>query len=1085
MKKTGLILLVTMLFIDSVIAGIYTEKSEWDLSKDKVLYTVSYSHLDTQWRWDYQKTINDYIKATLRDNFKYLEKYPEYTFNFTGSTRYEMMKEYYPEDYEKLKQYIAQGRWFVSGSSVDEGDVLAPSVESLIRQVLLGNEYFRKEFDKMSCDYMLPDCFGFMAHTPSVWAHCGLIGFSTQKLTWGSAVGIPFDIGVWQGPDGQSIICAFNPGNYNEGMDKNTDRDEKWTKRINENGEKYGIYADYHYQGVGDQGGAQIESKVQAYVDGTKRTDGNYHLMLASSDQLYKDITPQQRDKLPRYKGDLLLTQHSAGSITSQAYMKRLNRKNEQLADSAERAAVMANWLGGSVYPQEKFDAAWKRVLASQFHDILPGTSIPRAYEYSWNDEFIALNMFAASLTDSVGAIAREINTKVKGKAIVVYNPLALAREDVVEATLGYKGKVPENIEIVGPDGNIVPSQIISHQDNILKILFIADMPSVGYAMYEVRETKSSKKVESDVSITGNMLENKLYKVVINTSGDIESIYDKQAKKELLAEPARLAFIHEKPADWPAWNMDWKDQQKPPVGYVDGSAEIKIVESGPVRVCIEVSRKSKGSTIKQYISLNSGDAGGIIEVRNEVEWRTLGCALKAVFPLTVSNPNATYNLGLGTIERGNNNEKKYEVPSHEWFDLTDMSGDYGVSILEDCKYGSDKPADNIVRLTLLYSPDTEGRDCFTEQAWQDWGKHDFKYAIYGHTGKWSNAMTSWQARRLNQPLVAFEAPSHKASLGKLYSFASLNTNQLDIRAIKKAERENLVIIRVQELTGKEAKNVQLTIAGGIKSAYEVNGQEFKIGPAIVKDSKLIFDIGIYGIRSFAIELKEPAKKIEKPEYAAIKLNYNIDVISSDSNRVDGMMADNYSYSAELVPDVVISEGIQFKIGPKTDGRANALVCKGQEIKLPDGKYNRFYILAAADKDTQGLFAIGTQEIELGIQNWTGFIGQWDNRVFNEEFGEVNYNGHFTLKSITPGFIKRDTIAWFGKHRHNKTGNEPYLFTYMFKYAIDVPVGAKTIILPDNEMIKIFAMTAANNQNDTTKAACLLYESSTIPKSIRP
>ncbi|MEN6384613.1 MAG: glycoside hydrolase family 38 C-terminal domain-containing protein, partial [Phycisphaerales bacterium] len=614
MKKTGLLLMIIALMGGAATAGVYTEKSKWDLSKDKVLYTVGYSHLDTQWRWDYQKTINDYIKATLYDNIAMLEKYPEYTFNFTGAVRYEMMKEYYPEKYEEMKKYIDQGRWFVSGSSFEEGDALAPSVESLIRQILLGNEYFRKEFGKMSSDYILPDCFGFMAHTPSVWAHCGLLGFSTQKLTWKSAVGIPFNIGLWQGPDGQSLICAFDPGNYNGGMEKDADRDKRWTKRINENGEKYGICADYHYQGIGDMGGAQKENKIQAYVEGSKKADGNYNLMLASSDQFYKDITPQQREKLPTYKGDLLLIEHSAGSITSQAYMKRWNRKNEQLADSAERAAVAANLLGGIVYPSEKFDAAWKRVLASQFHDILPGTSLPRCYEYSWNDEIIALNLFAASLTDSVGAVAQTLDTKVDGKAIIVYNPLAIDRQDIVQAELEYPLESPKYIEVIGPDGKIKPSQIISNKNNKIKILFCADVPSVGFAVYNVRAIDSRPNYETGLSVSGNMLENNFYKVVINPAGDIESIYDKQANKELLASPARLAFMNGKPKEWSAWNMDWADQSKPPVGYVDGPAEIKITEEGPVRVCIKVTRKAKKSTFKQFIRLASGDAGKIVEV---------------------------------------------------------------------------------------------------------------------------------------------------------------------------------------------------------------------------------------------------------------------------------------------------------------------------------------------------------------------------------------------------------------------------------------------------------------------------------------
>jgi alpha-mannosidase len=1075
MRKTGLAFMFIAFLAGTSMAGVYTEKSKFDLSKDKVLYTVGYAHLDTQWRWDYQKTINDYIKATLYDNIAMLEKYPEYTFNFTGAVRYEMMKEYYPEKYEEMKKYIEQNRWFVSGSSWEEGDALAPSVESLIRQILLGNEYFRKEFGKMSSDYILPDCFGFMAHTPSVWAHCGLLGFSTQKLTWNCAVGIPFNIGVWEGVDGQSVICAFNPGSYVGGMEKDADRDEHWTKRINENGEKYGIYADYHYQGVGDMGGAQQENKVNAYVEGTKRTDGNYNLMLASSDQFYKDITPQQRERLPRYKGDLLLIEHSAGSITSQAYMKRLNCKGEQLADSAERVAVAANLLGGIVYPSQKFDAAWKRILASQFHDILPGTSIPRAYEYSWNDDIIAMNLFSAGLTDSVGAVARTMDTKVDGRAVIVYNSLAIDRQDVVQAELEYPAGCPKNIEVVGPDGEVKPSQIISDKNNKLSILFIADVPSVGFAVYNVRSSESDKKLDTGLRVAGNTLENEYYKVVINAAGDIESIFDKQANKELLASPARLAFMNGKPKDWPAWNMDWKDQSKPPVGYVNGPAEIKIIESGPVRVCIRVTRSSRNSIFKQYIRLGGGQAGKIVEVENRVEWQTGSCSLKAEFPLTVSNPNATYNLGLGTLERSNNDEKKYEVPSHEWFDLTDTSGNYGVSILQDSKYGSDKPADNIVRLTLLYSPNTDDRNDYTEQCWQDWGKHEIKYAIYGHKGNWADGMTSWQARRLNQPLTAFEAPAHKGKAGKACSFASLNTNQVEVLAIKKAEREDVVIVRVKELLGKPAKNVQLSLGNGIKSAFEVNGQEFKIADAVVKGSQLTFDIGGYGIRSFAVELKSPAQKIAKPNYEFVKLDYNADAISSDKNKADGKMAQDCSYAADLVPDVVVSESVEFTTGPKADGQNNVVVCKGQEIKLPKGKYNRLYVLAAADEDTKGAFKIGSQEEFLGVQSWTGFIGQWYNRVFEKEIPEVSYDGRFALKAIDAPFIKRDTIAWFGKHRHTPAANDAYRFTYMFKYALDIPAGAKSVVLPNNDKIKIFAMTTANNQNDATKPVCLLYD----------
>jgi len=330
-----------------VVTPSFGEEPQYDLSHEKVLYCVGYAHLDTQWRWDYCRTIDQFILDTLDQNLDRFEKFPGYVFNFTGSVRYQMMKEYYPERYARLKKYIAEGRWFVSGSSVDEGDVNVPSPESNIRQVLYGNNFFRREFGKESVDYMLPDCFGFPASMPSIWAHCGLLGFSTQKLTWGSAVGIPFKIGVWEGPNGKSVIAALDPGEYVGAVEGRVDTNPKWVERKDENGRQYGVWADYHYYGVGDTGGAPKDEDVANYVASAGRTDGKIKVALVSSDQMYKDINTEQKARLPRYRGDLLLTEHSAGTLTSQATMKRWNRKNEILADAAERAAVMAHWLGG------------------------------------------------------------------------------------------------------------------------------------------------------------------------------------------------------------------------------------------------------------------------------------------------------------------------------------------------------------------------------------------------------------------------------------------------------------------------------------------------------------------------------------------------------------------------------------------------------------------------------------------------------------------------------------------------------------------------------------------------------------------
>ncbi|MBA7540438.1 hypothetical protein ES705_32735 [subsurface metagenome] len=311
------------------------------------------------------------------------------------------MKEYYPERYKLLKSYIKQGRWNISGSSVDECDVLIPGPESILRQVLYGNRFFKTEFGKVSKDFMLPDCFGFPASTPSLLAHAGLLGFSTQKLSWGCAKGIPFNVGVWEGPDGKSIIAALNATNYNGRIEEGLDTTSVWVERIRMFGDRYGLYFDFRYYGVGDQGGAPREDDVKRLLASLNNKYSRIKIIPAASDRMYKEITPELREKLPVYKGDLLLTGSSAGVLTSQAYMKRWNRENEHLALAAEKIAVMAHRFGINEYPKEKLNNAWERVLANQMHDILAGTSIPKAYEYSWNDEVIAMNGFAAVLKNS------------------------------------------------------------------------------------------------------------------------------------------------------------------------------------------------------------------------------------------------------------------------------------------------------------------------------------------------------------------------------------------------------------------------------------------------------------------------------------------------------------------------------------------------------------------------------------------------------------------------------------------------------------------------------------------------------------
>jgi alpha-mannosidase len=1071
--KSLTILLLACLVILSGAQGQTATPQAPDLTKQPTLYVVGYAHLDTQWRWEYPKTINEFIPRTLHDNFALLDKYPHYIFNFSGANRYRMMKEYYPADYEKLRRYVAAGRWFPAGSSVEENDVNVPSAESIMRQVLYGSQYFRREFGKSSAEYMLPDCFGFPASLPSILAHMGLRGFSTQKLTWGSAVGIPFNVGIWEGPDGRSVIAALNPGRYSSDVEEDLSKSDPWINRVQANGNKSGLFADYRYYGTGDIGGAPREKSVEM-VERSATSGGPLRIVSSTAEQMFLDIKPEQTAGLPRYKGDLLLSQHSAGSLSSETYMKRWNRKNELLADAAERASVAADWLGGRPYPLQRLNGAWMLVMGSQFHDILPGTSTPKAYEYAWNDSVLAMNQFAGVLTSATEAVASALNTQTAGAAIVVYNPLSIAREDVVEATVSFPNGVPPAVRVFGPDGREVPAQLNGATGGNAKVLFLAKAPSVGYAVYDVQAAQSAP-FASELRVTTWSLENGRYRVRLSQQGDVASIFDKVTHRELLSAPIRLAFQYEKPTEYPAWNMDWADQQKLPRAYLRGPARPRITEKGPVRVALEVERQAGGSRFVQTIRLSAGDAGNRVEFGNVIDWKTGESALKAVFRLTASNPRATYNWDIGTVQRGNNDSKKYEVPSHQWFDLTDKSGSFGVTVLSDCKYGSDKPDDSTLRLTLLYTPGTSERGMkYRDQATQDWGRHEFVYGLTAHAGDWRSAQTDWQGYRLNQPLIAFESSKHLGRLGKTFSMLSVSNSRTRVLAVKKAEQGDEVILRLVETDGKPAQDVRVTFAAPITAAREVNGQEQPLSPsASVVNGELTTVLGQYQIRSFAVRLAAPPTTVFAPRFEPLRLSFDRSVATRDGTKAaGGFDTSGHSLPAEMLPREIAYDGIRFSLAPGGGPRRNAMVSHGQVIALPAGSFSRLYVLAAsADGDQEATLRIGDTTVDVVIQDWGGYVGQWDRRIWiprKPEPPTPSTSGaqeppfDFEYAGLKPGFVKRSPVAWFVSHRHTADGaNEPYAYAYLFAYAIEVPANARTLTLPDNDKIRILAVTVAD------------------------
>ena len=1055
--------------------------------RERSLYVVGTAHLDTQWRWTVEETIEDFLPATLRDNFALFEKYPGYVFSFEGAFRYALMKEYYPAEYERLKAYVRAGRWKVAGSWVDAVDPNVPSPESLIRHALYGNGFFRRELGVTSRDVFLPDCFGFGAALPSAAAHSGLFSFSTQKLTWGSSIRIPFDVGLWEGVDGSTLVAAINPGDYAAPIKGNLTLDADVYATIDRQAATSGLPAAMKYFGTGDVGMAPDEASV-ANLEKSLHGPGPLRVLSAAPDQLARDLMERDGGRglagLPRYRGEFLLTSHGAGCYTSQAAMKSFNRRNQRLAAAAEGAAVAASWLGGTAYPKETLHEAWTRVLWHQFHDDLTGTSIPEAYVFSWNDEAIATNQFADVLSTSVGSVARALDTRGEGIPLVVYNPLATHREDVVEAVVRFDGGAPKAVRVIGPSGADVPAQVVAAGGSTATVSFVASVASLSFSVFHVLPSENPPAA-GGLSASAKGLENARYRVALNDAGDVASIFDKSLGRELLSAPLALQLIENEPRKWAAWEVEYSALMAPPREVVAGPAAIRVVESGPARVALEVVRRAAGSTFTQRISLAAGGAGSRVEIAADVDWRTKGTLLKASFPLAVANRNASYDLGLGVAERGTNRPNLYEVPAQQWADLTDASGAFGVAVMNDSRHGWDKPDERTLRLSLVHTPRVvPSWSWISEQGSNDLGRHRVVMALMGH-GRDARSELSLGADRLNQPLVAFQTPPHGGALGKSFSLLTLDgpggaVPPVAVRAVKRAEESDEVVVRLQELSGKAAEDVTLRFARAVLSVREVNGAEEPLGPngtggafpepsrppLALKDGVVTLSFAPFRPRTLALTLGSAPAGVAPPVAAALDLPFDRDGVSRDDDRRDGDFdGAGHSIAGDLLPEAVVSGGIPFRTGSSERGKKNVLVPRGQTLALPRGEFDRVYLLAAAvGGDRTATFAVDGVPAVRTIPDWAEPVGQWDSRIIGGERQE-------DPAKIAPGYEKDVPVAWVGTHRHGARGdNEAYVFTHLFRIRLDLPRGAKNLTLPDDGRLRVLAATVVAGPNDDAVAA---------------
>lgn len=1020
------------------------------------IYAVSTAHLDTVWRWELPKTIEEFIPSTFNENFKLIEAYPTYKFNFEGAFRYELIEEYYPEAFEKIKEYIAKDKWCVSGSAYENGDVNIPSPEALFRNFLYGNHYFKTKFGKTSKDIFLPDCFGFGYAMPSVAKHANLNGFSTQKLSWGGVHPVPFDLGIYQGVDGSQIYASLCPLSYRYKFNDDVRADNNIIGKIAQNAQRANLPWTMNYYGTGDWGGAPTEESVKSVNASiyNNQFDENTKVISAHSDEIFADMDKEVKKgnaSLPVWNDELIMRSHGAGSYTSRCMSKRLNAQNEVLADLCEKACVSAELTTSFRYPKNIIDRAWKKVIQHQFHDDITGTSTMLQYNDSWNDYFVSLSQFQGEYEGAVGAIANVLDTSwCKECAVIVNNPYSQKRKACVKATV----KLNHNaryIKVIDKNGKEVPSQIISKNSKLVEIAFIANVESVGFKVYDVQVADKPYSKATDLKVTEHTLENSKYRVILNKNGDIASITDKELNRQILSKPIKLAAHNNLgELNYPSWEMRKEDLDSEPFGYAN-TPSFEIIENGPARIAIKVSRHIESSAIEQIISLEANSQ--VIRVDNSIDWLERRTLLKAQFPVSASNEIASYDLGIGYIKRGNNTDACYEVPAQKWADITDESGEFGVSIISDCKYAWDKPNDNTLRLTCIHTP----AGAFTKDARQDLqdiGRNYFSFGIYSHKGK-LNPSTDEEAENFCKGFVAFQTSARKdGKYGDSFSLLKISSRSVIVRAVKKAEDDDSIVIRVNELGNKEHKGVKLTMLGDITEGAEIYASEEYIKDAKLDNGSIVFDIKPFETKSFKLKLNVDRDKAH-PTFKKLELEYNSSGITTDQYKVHTILqGSGCSLPNELITPNYTVHGITFRM-PSAELEKNVFIPRGQVIDVPKGA-TKLYILAGS--------TLGEREITVLTDNKERKLTVYPIR---EKYALWDMAGLDQTAKINNAQIGMEFT-----HTHHPEGNIADGKAYFYLYEINVR-NCKTITMPEENRVVILAMTAVKTFSNTYLATQLM------------
>jgi alpha-mannosidase len=792
------------------------------------LLLAGFSHIDTAWLWPLRETRRK-CGRTFSTLLDLLDRYPEFLFTCSQPVQFEWMKEHYPEQYRRIKAYVKEGRWEPLGALWCEPDCNVPSGESMVRQFLYGNRFFRKEFGYHSPIAWLPDVFGFTWSLPQIMKKAQIEAFVTTKITWSRFEEFPYDYFMWEGPDGTKMPAVIPPNNYDGAPEP-----KRLAKQWNEFEQKERVDEFIYTFGHGDGGGGPTMEMLE-HAKRLKNVAGLPRCEYGRvTDTVMRMNAACDLDALPVWNDELYLELHR-GCQTTQAHTKRNNRKCELLFRETEFLSSLA-LLNGGKYDQKRIYEAWKPVLTNQFHDILPGSSITEVYKQTDIDYAAAKDLAGAARGKAVAHLLSKIDTSGEGDPIVVFNTCSWIRTEPVLATLKTKGR----ITVLDPTGAAVPYQRVGKGE----VLFEAQaVPPMGYAVYRVVKGQSPAKPAGSLKVSANRIENDYLRVRLDKKGRLASVFDKIEGREVLAKGSagnELQFFDDRPHAHDAWEMDHNFDE---IALPSTLKSMEVAEEGPLRAVIRLVHTTEKSTITQDLTLYADSPR--LDFVTHADWHDRRVLLKAAFPVDVRATKATYEIQFATIERPTHRNRaadagRFEVTAHRWADLSE--GNYGVSLLNDCKYGHDI-RDNVMRISLLRAP-------LEPDATADEGVHDFTYSLYPHDGDWRNG-TVQEGAELNMPLIAVSAPNSKGALPAVDAFVSVDAENVVIDTVKRAEDSDDIIVRFYEAYGHRG-DVSLTFGRTPKEVVECDLMEENPQAVKTKGANVSLYMTPYEIRTLKV-----------------------------------------------------------------------------------------------------------------------------------------------------------------------------------------------------------------------------------------